>query len=76
MTTPLRFELVPGWEQLPPDYGHKDVCGVAVDGLGSGGATLRWTAAGRSESWIKLSGATTQARSIACWSSRMLPGQL
>jgi DNA-binding beta-propeller fold protein YncE len=32
VTTPLRFELVPGWEQLPPEYSHRDVCGVAVDG--------------------------------------------
>jgi hypothetical protein len=28
---PLRFALVPGWEQLPEGYGHRDVAGVAVD---------------------------------------------
>jgi len=32
VTKSLRFELVPGWEQLPPEYSHRDVCGVAVDG--------------------------------------------
>jgi DNA-binding beta-propeller fold protein YncE len=28
----LRYEVVEGWEQLPTDYEHRDVAGVAVDG--------------------------------------------
>src|SRR6266540_113622 len=28
---PLRFALVPGWEQFRPGPGHRDVAGVAVD---------------------------------------------
>ena len=31
MTTGLKFEVAPGWEQLPAGYIHKDVDGVAVD---------------------------------------------
>ena len=27
-----RYEVVEGWEQLPPGYAHRDVAGVAVDG--------------------------------------------
>jgi NHL repeat len=27
-----RYEVVEGWEQLPPGYVHRDVAGVAVDG--------------------------------------------
>jgi len=30
-TQALRYEVVPGWEQLPPGYEHRDVAGVAVD---------------------------------------------
>jgi DNA-binding beta-propeller fold protein YncE len=29
--SPLRYEVVGGWEQLPPGYEHRDVAGVAVD---------------------------------------------
>jgi DNA-binding beta-propeller fold protein YncE len=25
------FEVIPGWEQLPPEHAHRDVSGVAVD---------------------------------------------
>jgi DNA-binding beta-propeller fold protein YncE len=28
----VRYEVVQGWEQLPKDYVHRDVAGVAVDG--------------------------------------------
>ena len=28
---PLKFDVVEGWEQLPKDYAHRDVAGVAVD---------------------------------------------
>jgi DNA-binding beta-propeller fold protein YncE len=28
----VRYEVVQGWEQLPRDYVHRDVAGVAVDG--------------------------------------------
>ena len=31
-TNALRYEVVEGWEQLPPGYEHRDVAGVAVDG--------------------------------------------
>jgi DNA-binding beta-propeller fold protein YncE len=27
----LKFDVVEGWEQLPKDYAHRDVAGVAVD---------------------------------------------
>ena len=30
-STSLTFELVPDWEQLPPDWSHGDVAGVATD---------------------------------------------
>jgi DNA-binding beta-propeller fold protein YncE len=29
--TALRYEVVEGWEQLPPGYSHPDVAGVGVD---------------------------------------------
>jgi DNA-binding beta-propeller fold protein YncE len=29
--SPLRYEVVEAWEQLPPGYVHRDVAGVAVD---------------------------------------------
>jgi hypothetical protein len=27
----IDYEVLEGWEKLPPDYNHLDVCGVAVD---------------------------------------------
>jgi DNA-binding beta-propeller fold protein YncE len=30
--TTRRYDVVPGWEQLPAGYVHRDVAGVAVDG--------------------------------------------
>ncbi|HEX7784892.1 MAG TPA: hypothetical protein VF653_01610, partial [Methylomirabilota bacterium] len=30
-TSALAYQVVEGWEQLPRDYAHRDVAGVAVD---------------------------------------------